>query len=212
MDDDSSLLAGGSQSLYRGPEWLAQIDRAQLRIAGGGFQTRKRQEVGHQRRKTDRLVPDSGQKMCPIGGTHGLVIDQRLDQGPDGRDRRLEFVGRIGDEVPTNRLQAIQIGNIVENHHSSRQLSFAIQQRRRQHFYNLILGSCCQPQFVPHIPPAFQGTAQGVADLTNPRHFPNGLGYAGFRRGSQDLPGSRIHLENAFIAIDRNHALHHAFQ
>lgn len=82
---------------------------------GGGFEAGEDEEIVDKLVQAIALGGDAGEETLAIGAGHAGVVEEGADDGGDGGERGLEFVGNVGGEGAADLLEATQFGEIVED-------------------------------------------------------------------------------------------------
>lgn len=87
------------------------------------FESREREQVGHERAESDRVASSAVEESRPHVGGHLVVVEDRLDRATDRGDGRLELVADVSEEVLACPLEPPQVGDVA--HHDDRALRLA---------------------------------------------------------------------------------------
>ena len=104
--------AGGQCIALQPREHAGHVDRVVRRLALGGLETRELQEVRNDRVHAPRLRPHVPDRALP-GRVQRRIIGQRVEVTGNHRQRRAQFMRRIGDKVLARRLQAHLAGHVA---------------------------------------------------------------------------------------------------
>ncbi|MEJ2678453.1 MAG: hypothetical protein P8174_05165 [Gemmatimonadota bacterium] len=90
---------------------LRDIRGLDLRLPAARFEAGQVQQVIHDVLEPFGVVCDDGQEFPGIRGWQ-LAVQQRFRVAADGRERRLQLVAGVGDEVPPHLFQATQVRQV----------------------------------------------------------------------------------------------------
>ena len=115
--DEGDVFLGGDglESFVGEGDDGVEIDRHALEEVGGGFEASEDEEIVDELVQAIALGGDAGEETLAIGSGHAGVVEEGADDGGDGGERGLEFVGNVGGEGAADLLEATQFGEIVED-------------------------------------------------------------------------------------------------
>src|SRR5277367_2731357 len=125
-DLQSDFLAiGFEQSGFgAGFDEFEQADGGEFQFHFSGFDAGELEQVVGEAREAHGVIADDFQEAAIVFGIVEGAGEKSFGETLDGGERRLEFVGDVGDEVLADALQAAQFGDVVKDDHGSGRFSF----------------------------------------------------------------------------------------
>jgi hypothetical protein len=143
-------------------------------------------------------------------GAHFPVLDEGLDEAPDGGERRLQLVGDVGDELPPDDLEAPELGDVVEDEDGPGHAVLSVPQRRGVELEGAPAWGTGEADLEALLDVVAENDLERLRHLANPGDLPDPPADALGGGGLEELPGHRVHVDHALGAVDRHDALEHA--
>ena len=154
------------------------------------------------------LLGDLLQEAAAVLGVVDGAVEQRLDAGLDDRQRRLQLVRDVGDELLPQPFQAAQLGGVVQHEHG------AARRRARQAGGvdgQAAAGGAVPVQLLAAAARAWPGPARttscsgALAD-----HLPELAADGGLGGNSSSCAGPLVGEQDALLGVEGDDALDHA--
>src|SRR6185437_14454439 len=184
--------------------------------------TRKFQKIVSQARQASGMVPNDFDEVTVIFLVFEGTGEKRFSKTLNRGERSTEFVGNVGDEVPSHLFEAAKVRNFVEDNDGSECLVFLLRLRasnnvaERSNWRNGYreIARLRRSQRNLTVKSFFAGKrlADQFEDMSLPDHFYSRLA---FDTGWTHVPDSRkcfIAKSDALAGIDHGDTLHHAAQ
>ena len=116
-DFQSDFLAVGFEQggFGAGFDKFQQPDGGKFEFQFAGFDAREFEEIVSEARETNGMVADDFQEAAIVFGIVEGAGEQGFGEALNGGERRLEFVGDVGDEILAHTLEAAEFGDVVKH-------------------------------------------------------------------------------------------------
>ena len=153
------------------------------------------------------MLPDDFHEPLTVGLVVERAAQQRLGKSLDRRQRGLEFMRNIGHEIPAHALQAAQFRNVMQHQHGA--TCFRGPHRRGRHAETAAAYGA-DFYFAGDLVASGKNLAHRRDQIRLSQTLHKFLPLRASLRQFEDLFERLVAIENALVAANHGHSLHHA--